>query len=141
LEFHEIANLFPLMEGADFDNLVADIKEHGLLVKPIWTLDGKILDGRNRFRACGVAGVEPELRPWKGRGDPIDFVVSCNLKRRQLTTPQRALVAEGIATMRGGGDRRSADQKAHGPSETLGTAAKLMSSRSFAASITRGSAP
>jgi len=29
LEFHAFAGLFPLLEGADFDELVADIREHG----------------------------------------------------------------------------------------------------------------
>lgn len=58
LAFHPLADVFPLIEGVEFDELVASIKEHGLR-HPITTLDDMILDGRNRYRACLAAGVAP----------------------------------------------------------------------------------
>lgn len=67
LEFHPLANLFPLLEGAEFDELTADIREHGLL-EPVVLLDGKILDGRNRYRACEAAGVDCDFVAY-GRED------------------------------------------------------------------------
>jgi hypothetical protein len=89
LTFHPLAELFPLMEGEEFDALVADIKANGLC-EPITLLDGKILDGRNRYRACLAAGVEPDII--KGDGaidDPAAYVISANIRRRHLSAEQR----------------------------------------------------
>jgi ParB-like chromosome segregation protein Spo0J len=47
LEFHPLAEIFPLVEGQDFTELVADIREHGLH-EPIVVYEDRILDGRNR---------------------------------------------------------------------------------------------
>lgn len=90
MDFHEIANIFPLLVGDEFDELVADIKENGLL-EPITTYEGKIVDGRNRYRACELAGVEPVFEEWKQNGvSLISWVIAKNLHRRHLTSGQRA---------------------------------------------------
>ncbi len=50
LQSHPIADAFPLIGGTEFDALVADIKANGVH-EPIVLYEGKILDGRNRYRA------------------------------------------------------------------------------------------
>ena len=64
-EYHELANLFPLMDESQYSDLVADIKENGL-VESIVLHEGKILDGRNRYNACNDAGVEPNFVEYEG---------------------------------------------------------------------------
>jgi len=54
VEFHEIANLFPMMQPDELADLVADIKVNGL-IEPIILYEDQILDGRNRWLACGEA--------------------------------------------------------------------------------------
>lgn len=124
LAFHPYANLFPLIEGAAFDELVADIRANGL-IEPIIVLDDMILDGRNRYRAAVAAGVldagdeAAAARGYSARqfrqfveavqGDPLAWVLSKNLHRRHLSDSQRTLIAAEIARMRPGRPSVKAD--------------------------------
>jgi N6-adenosine-specific RNA methylase IME4 len=104
-EFHPLANIFPLVEGPEFADLVADIREHGLH-EPIVMFEDRVLDGRNRLRACEAAGIEPVFTVYTG-DDPVAFVVSLNLRRRHLDESQRAMVAAKLATLRAGDNQHS----------------------------------
>ncbi|HYE70663.1 MAG TPA: hypothetical protein VD932_03980 [Aquabacterium sp.] len=97
MKFHPYAEIFPLIDDADFDQLVEDIKAHGLR-EPIWTFEGQILDGRNRFMACAAAKVKPQFREYTG-GDALAFVLSLNVHRRHLTESQRAMAAAEVAKL------------------------------------------
>ena len=92
LESHEVSAIFPMLEGEAFEALKQDIKVNGQH-DPIWTYQGKIIDGRNRERACRELGIEPRIQEWDGHGDLVAFVISQNLHRRHLSEPQRAIVA------------------------------------------------
>lgn len=92
-EFHPASEIFPLLEGKEFDELVESIKTNGQQV-PILLHQGKILDGRNRYLACLKAKAEP----WTSKAEldgktPAEYVLILNLNRRHLTFEQRAFAA------------------------------------------------
>jgi hypothetical protein len=94
MKFHEIANIWPMMDEMAINALAEDIKQNGQ-IEPIWIYEGKILDGRNRYSACKVAKVEPKTRQYCG-SNPAQFAFSCNEQRRHLTSGQRAALAAEI---------------------------------------------
>jgi len=115
--FHPFADIFPLMDEAALAELADDIKANGLR-EAIKLFDDAIIDGRNRYLACGLAGIEPTFQeiPFAGEQAALTYVLSRNLKRRHLTLEQRALVAARVANMRQGArtDLASADALATG---------------------------
>jgi len=100
MKFHPLANVFPLMSDGEIKELAADIEAHGQR-EPIYVFEGQILDGRNRFNACKMAKRQPSFEPWEG-DDPVAFVVSMNVRRRQLNESQRAIVAAKLAVLKQG---------------------------------------
>jgi ParB-like chromosome segregation protein Spo0J len=46
---HELANLMPMIEGKKVEELMESVRKGGLQY-PIILFEGKILDGRNRYR-------------------------------------------------------------------------------------------
>jgi ParB-like chromosome segregation protein Spo0J len=99
LPFHPLADMFPLLEGQDFADLVADIRENGLRQEEDIDVDvaGRIIDGRNRYLACIEAGVEPRFytRRFREEAALAAFIISKNVHRRHLTAEQkRDLIAK-----------------------------------------------
>jgi ParB-like chromosome segregation protein Spo0J len=85
--FHPLANEYPLLEKGRLDELAESIKANGQREK-IVRLDGLILDGRNRYLACRVAGVEPVYREYDGPADDDSlraFIEDANEHRRHLS--------------------------------------------------------
>ena len=91
MEFHEIADIFPMMIGDDYRALHDSIAEIGC-EEPITFYEGKILDGRNRYTACLETNTSWESVEYEG-DSPVGFVVRKNLYRRQLTSSQRAVAS------------------------------------------------
>lgn len=93
---HPAAEIFPLLSDPELSELADDIRQNGLR-EPIWLWKDAsgatfLLDGRNRVKACELAGAEPTSRYYAG-DQPIEFVVSHNLHRRHLTPGQKAAIA------------------------------------------------
>lgn len=107
MKFHPLADLFPLMEGAEFDELAASIKANGLR-EAITLFDDAILDGRNRYRACEKVSVKPRFEDFTG-GDPHAFVADKNLRRRHLNETQRAMIAGRMANMEEGRPKKTTE--------------------------------
>src|SRR5262245_36598940 len=92
MRVHPAAGLFAMLREVELARLAEDIRRNGLL-HAIVTLDGAILDGRNRLAACALAGVRPRYEEWRGAGSPVTYVIGANVHRRHLTPLQRAAVA------------------------------------------------
>jgi len=88
---HPISDVWPMMDEAKLAELADDIRKNGQLV-PVWLYEGKILDGRNRWAACMIAGVDPKTKEYKG-DEPTAFAVSLNDRRRHMNKGSLAAVA------------------------------------------------
>ncbi len=101
-EVHPFADKFPLMEGEEFEALVDSIRK-GFDPRHKIVLDDDqkmIIEGRNRYRACTIAKVEPQFMTLPEAGlpnaeeiDVVNFIIRENITRRHLNTAQRAALA------------------------------------------------
>jgi len=123
---HPYADLFPLMADDELRRLADDIAANGQR-EPIYTIAGAVLDGRNRLKACRLAGAEPRFEEYAG-GDPLGFVISKNLHRRHLSESQRAVVAAELANLKSGNPNlsNSADLPNCEPPVSQAKAAELL---------------
>ena len=136
--FHPACKLFPEMSKDELQALAEDIKTNGLQ-QPIVLYEGQILDGRNRYKACKLAGVKPKFVDWDGEGDPLAWVLSTNLVRRHLTASQRALLALDVLPLMAK-QAKERQQQGRGKKVAQKNATKLGKASSAAARITRSNA-
>jgi ParB-like chromosome segregation protein Spo0J len=104
IAFHPFADIFPMMDEVALAELAADIKAESQR-EPIHFWQDQIIDGRNRYAACKLAGVEPIIKKIEfpgGDAEALAYVLSRNLKRRHLSVTQRSDVARRLANMRQG---------------------------------------
>ena len=89
-EIHEAATVFPMLPEDELQDLAADIKANGLIHPIVLDEEGALIDGRNRLAACRIAGVDPTYTSLNGT-DPVAYILSANVARRNLTKGQRAM--------------------------------------------------
>jgi len=126
---HEVAEWFPLLGDAELRELATSIQREGQ-IEAIVVWNDVLLDGRNRWRACELAGVEPRVvaREFADETACGRWIVAVNVARRHLTYSQKLAFGERLrdredAEAKGrksanGGDKRSSNQRPevdHGP--------------------------
>lgn len=87
---HPYADKFPMLSDAELAELAESIAANGLRSPIVITTDGLILDGRNRFKACEIAGSTPTFEVYDG-DDLAEYVIDCNSSRRHMSTGARAM--------------------------------------------------
>lgn len=87
---HPYADKFPMLPESELQELSDSIRSNGQRNPIITTPDGLIIDGRNRNKACEMAGVEPLTEVYEG-DDIAEYVIDCNVTRRNMSTGARAM--------------------------------------------------
>ncbi len=95
-EFHPAVLELPIPMWSDkkLREYADDLKKKGFIPFPLIILDGKILDGRNRYEACKLAGIEPSVQQYSSPLSPTEFVLA-TLQHRDLSVGERVKI--GVA--------------------------------------------
>ena len=94
---HAFSEILPAMADSDLASLRESLKTDGYIGPPIYTFEGKILDGVHRYRLCMELGIDPQFVEYAG-ADAFRFALNQNLARRHLNESQRAMVAARLVT-------------------------------------------
>ena len=109
LKAHADMNIMPRMTEGEYADLKRDILAHGQL-EAIKVYQGRIVDGRERYRVCMELGITPKMVVINAiTGTVKELIVSLNAHRRHLTPSQKAMIAARLATSSVGTNQSSAD--------------------------------
>ncbi len=102
---HPFAEAWPMLGEEELQELATDIAANGLRDSVV-LFEGMVIDGRNRLRACEVAGVEPSFTEFEGDDDEaLAFVQSVNNARRHQS--KGSLAASWALSMLTAGKREN----------------------------------
>jgi hypothetical protein len=90
LGVHPFAEKFPMLSDGELSELAESIGANGLRSPVVLTVDGLILDGRNRHAACQRLGIVTETIVYENE-DFAEFVIDSNVARRNMSTGARAM--------------------------------------------------
>jgi hypothetical protein len=99
----ELRNLVPKMNESEFEALKESIFTEGQKIPIDVMSDGTIIDGHNRFDACGIVGVEPKyviVKEITTIEQAKHYAFITNAKRRQM--PKYVIAEYGIINMASG---------------------------------------
>ena len=91
LPIYELARLFPPMSDEEYAGLKADIAANGVQ-QAIAVWQGQVIDGLHRYQACEDLGIKAPLLHLADDVDPVAFVLSANMSRRQLSKSQKMII-------------------------------------------------
>lgn len=89
---HPAADSLPMMDAEALERFAEDIrtnKQHDRVL----TIQGVLIDGRNRLKACRMLGIPTKAEEISDKTDVVSRVISLNMSRRQLTQSQKATTA------------------------------------------------
>ena len=90
LRLHPRGELVPELTSAEYESLLIDIGERGVLTPLEVTRTGRLLDGRARLRAASELGLSEVPIRIVAPDDEVRHLVLAALNRRQLSASQRA---------------------------------------------------
>lgn len=90
MKAHPFADKYPMLPESELAELAESIAANGLRQPIVVDREGRILDGRNRAKACEMAGIAPVTETYDGE-DLAEYVIDCNTTRRHMSTGARAM--------------------------------------------------
>jgi len=97
---HPACAAYPMLSDDELEAMAMTIQPPGRQHEPCVLLNGTMLDGKNRWAACDIAGVEPLSREFgsdpNDGDDPWRFVLHKNV-RRNMTTAGKAFAADALS--------------------------------------------
>ena len=107
-DMHPACLMLPKQSEQEYSALRSSIRSGWNPIHPIVLHDGKILDGRHRYRACCEEDVDPTFIAWDGSAfdwNPYRYVrVEHDARRNWTSEVQRVLCIEAIMAEEGGFD-------------------------------------